>query len=100
MSKVALECFLMPITGKPTIGRRWAIGDSKRHCEELEDSLGDKEYFTNRHSIVDFSIGCLRHTFCLIGLDTSCFPKLNGWLRRLLGRQSMKRAMADSQAAT
>ena len=103
MSKVALEFFLMPMSGKPesqlpVAGK--SIDDFQRHCAALEDSLGDKEYIAGRLSIADFAVGCVLHTFCLVGLDTSCFPTLDAWLQRLLRRRSMRQAIADSQAAT
>lgn len=65
----------------------------------LEGSLGTKEYVTGRLSIADFSLFSQFTIAALCGVGIDAYPAVKAWLGRMLARNSVKRALADAQAA-
>jgi glutathione S-transferase len=65
----------------------------------LDGSLGGKEYVAGRLSVADFALAAHYSIAPTCGLDVTEYPHVNGWLDRVLSRDSMKRALADAQAS-
>jgi glutathione S-transferase len=65
----------------------------------LDRELGTREYVAGRLSIADFALAAHYSLGPACGIDLSGFERLEAWLARMLARDSMKRALADAQAA-
>jgi glutathione S-transferase len=75
------------------------MAEYARFAGVLDASLGDKEYVAGRLSIADFILASMFSIGATVGLEAAPYPKINAWLGRVLARESMKRALADAQAA-
>jgi glutathione S-transferase len=102
IGKVAFQRLVKPMTGQgeadPKIVAEGGVEYAKR-TGVLDASLEDKEYVAGRLSIADFVLGAMFSIAATVGLETAPFPKVDAWLGRVLGRDSMRRALADAQAA-
>jgi glutathione S-transferase len=103
IGKVAFQRLVKPMTGQgqpdPKIVEE-GTADYAKFTEVLEASLGTKEYVAGRLSIADFILASMFSIGATVGLETAPHPRVNAWLARMLGRDSMRRALADAQAAT
>ncbi len=102
LSRIAFERFVKPMTGQGETDAAAAASarrDFTRHCAALEASLVDTEYVARRLTVADFALACVLNTSAMIGLDLEAFPRVSAWLRRMLARESIKRALADAHAS-
>jgi glutathione S-transferase len=102
LSRIAFERFVKPMTGcgatdasAVAIARR----DLARHCGVLEASLISNQYVATQLSVADFALACVLNASPMVGLDLQAFPKTGAWLARMLGRESLKRALAEAHAS-
>ncbi len=72
--------------------------DFARLSGVLEASLGSREYVAGRLSLADFALAAHYSLAAMSGLDVTPYPKVSGWLSRVLARDSMRRALADAHA--
>ena len=64
----------------------------------LDSSLRNKEYIANRLSVADFALACILNCAEMVGLPVQDSPRTEAWLRRILARESVKQALAESRA--
>jgi glutathione S-transferase len=103
IGKVAFQRVVKPLTGQGQPDAKIVeegAADYAKFADVLDKSLGTKEYVAGRLSIADFILASVFSIGATAGLETAPFPRVNAWLARVLGRDSMKRALADAQAAT
>jgi glutathione S-transferase len=102
IGKVAFQRLVKPMTGQgqpdPKVVEEGSA-EYTRFAGILDASLGSREYVAGRLSIADFILASVFSVAATVGLETAPFPKVNAWLGRILARDSMKRALADAQAA-
>jgi glutathione S-transferase len=101
ISKVAFERVVKKLTGRgepdpATI--RAGTADFETHSSVLEGTLAGREYVAGTLSLADFALASHYSIAAICGLDVTPYPRLNTWLGRILGRASMRRALADAQA--
>jgi len=102
LSRIAFEGFVKPMTGcGATDASAVAIArsDFARHCGVLEASLIDHEYVVTRLSVADFALACVLIASPMVGLDLRAYPKTGAWLERMLGRESLQRALAEAHTS-
>lgn len=101
--KVAFERLVKPLTGRgpadPKIVEE-GLADYRRLATVLDTALGDKAYLAGTLSIADFVLAAI---FSIgvddaVGLETAPFPRVHAWLRRMMDRDSVRRAVADAKA--
>jgi glutathione S-transferase len=73
--------------------------DFAKNSAVLEQCLGEKEYVAGRLSVADFALASHYSVAASAGLDVTPHRRVNAWLGRMLGRDSMKRALADAHRA-
>jgi glutathione S-transferase len=102
IGKVGYQRLVKPMTGQgqadPKIVEE-GMADYAKFAGVLEASLGNREYVAGRLSIADFVLASVFTIGATVGLETAPLPRVNAWLGRVLARDSMKRALADAQAA-
>lgn len=102
LSRIAFEGFVKPLTGcGATDASAVAIArcDFARHCGVLEASLISRQYVATRLSVADFALACVLIASPMVGLDLRAYPKTGAWLERMLGRESLQRALAEAQTS-
>jgi glutathione S-transferase len=102
IGKVAYQRLVKPMLGQgqPDAGIvEQGIAEYAKFASVLDASLGDKQYVAGRLSIADFILASVFSLGATVGLEAAPYPKVNAWLGRVLARESMKRALADAQAA-
>jgi glutathione S-transferase len=102
IGKVAFQRLVKPLTGRgqPDAGIvEEGMAEYARFSNVLEASLAGREYVVGKLSIADFVLASMFSIGATVGLETAPYPKLNAWLGRVLGRESMRRALADAQAS-
>jgi glutathione S-transferase len=102
MSAVAFERVVKPATGQgPANEAIVAAGqaDFARLSGVLESGLPGREYLADELSLADFGLASHYSLAKMCGLSLAEFPLIESWLSRMLGRDSMKRALADAEAA-
>lgn len=102
IAKVAFQRVVKPMTGRgepDPVAVDEGIADYTRFASVLDASLGDREYVAGRLSIADFILASMFSIGTTAGLETAPYPRLDAWLRRMLARDSMKRALADAQTS-
>lgn len=102
IGKVAYQRFVKPLTGQGQPDAKIVeegAADYAKATTVLDGSLGSKEYVAGRLSIADFLLASMFSIAATAGLETARFPRVDAWLGRMLARDSMKRALADAQAA-
>jgi|SRR5579859_1132234 len=100
--KVAFERLVKPLTGRGQPDARVVdegVAEYTRFASVLDASLGDREHLAGSLSIADFVLASMFSIGATVGLETAPHPRVNAWLARILGRPSMKRALADAQAS-
>jgi glutathione S-transferase len=102
MSKVAFERIVKKITGQgPPDEAAIAAGtvEFAKLTAILDDTLAGREYLAGALSIADFALASHFSLAATAGLDLGPYVHVNAWLTRVLSRDSMRRALADAQAA-
>jgi glutathione S-transferase len=102
LSKVAFERIAKKLTGQgPADQTRIDEGTTEfaKLCGVLEASLGSREYLAGPLSLADFALAAHFSVSGMAGLDVAPYAKVSAWLTRVLARPSMRRALADAQAA-
>jgi glutathione S-transferase len=100
--KVAFQRFVKPLTGQGQPDAKIVeegLAEYDKLARVLDASLADKEYVAGRLSIADFVVAAMFSIGATVGLEAAPYPKVNAWLGRVLSRDSMRRALADAQAA-
>jgi glutathione S-transferase len=73
------------------------IAEFERLNAVLDLSLKGREYVAGRLSIADFSLAAPYSLAAPCGLSLERYPRVDAWLKRMLSRDSMKRAIADTE---
>jgi glutathione S-transferase len=97
--KVAFERYLKPRIGQgeaDPVAVELGSADYRRYTNVLETSLGERAFVAGQLSIADFVLAPMYALASTVGLETAPFPKVDAWLRRMLGRPSLQRALADA----
>jgi glutathione S-transferase len=103
LSRVVLERFIKPMTGQAPVDHAAAAraaSDFAAHCRVLEASLRDGEYIARRLSVADFALACVLDGAAMVGLGVESLPRTRAWLRRMLTRESVMRALAEARLST
>ncbi|MFZ5892392.1 MAG: glutathione S-transferase family protein [Myxococcota bacterium] len=101
IGKVAFQRLVKPMTGQGQPDARVVeegTAEYTRFAQVLDTSLADKEWVAGRLSIADFAIASVFSIAETVGLDSKPYPRLSAWLGRILKRDSMQRAIGDSNA--
>jgi glutathione S-transferase len=102
VGKVSYQRLVKPMTGQGQPDAKIVeegMNDYAKFSAVLEASLGTREYVAGRLSVADFVLASIFTIGATAGLETAPLPRINAWLGRVLARESMKRALADAQAA-
>ena len=102
MSKVAFEKIVKRLTGRGAPdAARVAEGTSEfaRLTEILDGALADREFVAGRLTLADFALAAHYSLAAAAGLDIPPHRRVESWLARVSGRDSMKRALSDAQAS-
>jgi glutathione S-transferase len=102
MSKVAFERIVKRLTGQgPPDPAAIATGTAEFAAMTaiLDGALAGTEHVAGRLSVADFAMAAFYSLAPACGLDVAPFPRVASWLDRVLARDSMRRALADAQAA-
>ena len=101
MSKVSFERVVKKLTnqGAPDAAAI-AAGSAEfaKLTSILEEALQGREYLVGELTLADFALAAHYSLAAVAGLDMAAFSNVNGWLARVLGRESMRRALSDAQA--
>jgi glutathione S-transferase len=101
MSKVAYERIVKKLTGQGLPDEAAiAAGTSEfvKLTDLLDVALEGREYLAGTLSLADFALASHYSLASTCGLDLAPHARVNAWLARVLGRDSMRRALADAQA--
>jgi glutathione S-transferase len=101
MSKVAFERIVKQLTGQGAPDQAAiAIGsaDFAKLSAVLDGALDGRDYLAETLSLADFALAAHYSLAPICGLPLAPFPRVSAWLARVLGRDSMKRALADAHA--
>jgi glutathione S-transferase len=102
IGKVAYQRLVKPMTGQGQPDARVVeegVAEYARFAAVLEGCLGSRDYVAGPLTVADFVLASMFSIGATVGLETAPYPKLNAWLGRVLGRDSMRRALADAQAS-
>jgi glutathione S-transferase len=102
MSKVAFERVVKKLTGQGAPDEASIAAGSAEFAKLtalLDAALEARDYLAGPLSLADFALASHYSLATMCGLDTAPHPRVNAWLARVLGRDSMKRALADAHAA-
>jgi glutathione S-transferase len=101
MSKVAFERIVKKLTGQGAPDEAaiaTGSADFAKLSTLLDGALEGRDYLAGTLSLADFALAAHYSLAPVCGLPLAAFPRVNAWLARVLGRDSMKRALADAQA--
>jgi glutathione S-transferase len=99
---IAFERLVKPMTGRGQPDPRVVeegLAEYTKFAGVLDGALGDKEFVAGRLSIADFILGSVFSIGVTAGIETAPHRRLHAWLGRVLGRDSMKRVVAEAQAS-
>jgi glutathione S-transferase len=102
MSKVAFERIVKKITGQGAPDEAAIAAGTAEFAKLtaiLDDALAGREYLAGALSIADFALAAHYSLAATAGLEVAPYVRVNAWLSRVLARDSMRRALADAQAA-
>jgi glutathione S-transferase len=102
LSKVAFERIVKKLTGQGAPDQTLidaGTAEFAKMTAVLDASLGSREYIAGRLSLADFALAAHYSLAGMAGLDVTPHAKVTAWLSRVLARDSMRRALADAQAA-
>jgi glutathione S-transferase len=100
MSKVAFERIVKKLTGQGPPNQALIEAGTVEFAAMtavLEGELAGKDYVAGALSIADFALAAHYSLAPACGLDLTPFARVQSWLARVLGRDSMKRALADAK---
>ena len=100
IAKVAFERCVKPMFGGTQaneVAVSAALSAFEEHCRVLETSLRDKEFVTSCLSVADFAVASSLCSGAMVGLSVGAFSRTTAWLRRMLARDSVRRALAEAQ---
>lgn len=63
----------------------------------FDSVLGDREVVAGELSIADFALAASYSLALDVKLDTAPFPRVDAWLKRMLARDSMRRALTEAR---
>jgi glutathione S-transferase len=101
MKKVAFERIVKKLTGQGTPDEAVIAAASAEFAKLtalLDTALAEREYLAGTLSLADFALASHYSLAPVCGLDVAPYPRAQGWLARVLARDSMKRALAEAQA--
>lgn len=105
MSKVAFERIVKRLTGQGAPDEAVIAAGSAEFAKltaVLEEALAGHastdEYLVGELSLADFALASHYSLASGCGLPLAAFPRVAGWLARVLERESMKQALADAHA--
>jgi glutathione S-transferase len=102
IGKVAFQRLVKPMTGQGQPDARIVeegMAEYARFATVLDTSLAGREYVAGPLTIADFILTSMFSIGATVGLEAAPYSKVNAWLGRVLGRDSMRRALADAQAS-
>jgi glutathione S-transferase len=102
VGKVAFEKIVKPMTkqGTPdTAVIAAGTAEFEAHAKVMDAALSGREYLAGKLSIADFAVGPFVGAAAACGLDVASHPRLRDWIERMKSRESVKKTMADAQAA-
>ncbi|WP_437744996.1 glutathione S-transferase family protein [Sorangium sp. So ce302] len=102
MTAVAFERIVKRLTGQGAPNEAviaTSSADFAHLSKVLDAALSGRDYLAGSLSLADFALASHYSLAPLCGLSLAEFPHLESWLTRVLGRDSMRRALADAQAA-
>jgi len=102
LSKVAFERIAKKITGRGAPDEALIAAGTADFAQQsaiLDAALDGREYLAGTLSLADFALASHYSLAETAGLDVAPHARIRAWLARILGRDSMKRALADAQAA-
>jgi glutathione S-transferase len=102
MSKVSFERIVKKVTGQGAPDEAAIAANSAEFAKLttiLDHALEGREYLAGALSIADFALASHFSLAPTAGLDLGPYTHVNAWLSRVLARDSMRRALADAQAA-
>ncbi len=101
LSKVAFERIVKRLTGQGVPDERAIEAgavDFTKLTALLNEALDGRQYVAGPLSLADFALASHYSVASTCGLDLTPHPRVSAWLGRVLGRESMRRALADAQA--
>jgi glutathione S-transferase len=102
MRKVAFERVVKKLTGQgPPDEAAIAAGTAEfaSLTAVLNATLQERDYVAGSLSLADFALASHYSLAAICGLATAPYPRADAWLARMVGRESMGRALADAHAA-
>jgi glutathione S-transferase len=102
MRKVAFERVVKKLTGQGTPDPEAIAAGSAEFATltaVLDTALEASDHVAGSLSLADFALASHYSLAAICGLATAPYPRVDAWLARMLGRESMRRALADAQAA-
>jgi glutathione S-transferase len=102
IGKVAFQRLVKPMTGQGQPDARIVdegMSEYARFATVLDTSLAGREFVAGPLTISDFILASVFSIGATVGLETAPYPRVNAWIGRVLGRESMRRALADAQAS-
>ncbi len=98
--KVAFERIVKKLTGQGAPNEAQIAAGTEEFAKLsalLDRSLGDEEYLGGQLTIADFALASHYSITASCGLDVTPHARVNAWLGRMLGRDSMQRALRDAE---
>ena len=102
MSKVSFERIVKKVTGQGVPDEAAIAAGTAEFAKLtaiLDHALSGREYLAGALSLADFALAAHYSLAATAGLDVAPYANVNAWLARVLARDSMRRALADAQAA-
>ncbi|MDP9003087.1 MAG: glutathione S-transferase family protein [Myxococcota bacterium] len=102
MSKVVFERIVKKVAGQGAPDETAIAAGTAEFAKLtaiLDNALVGREYLAGALSIADFALASHFSLAETGGLDLGPYAHVNAWLSRVLARDSMRRALADAQAA-
>jgi glutathione S-transferase len=102
LSKVAFERIVKKLSGQGAPDEAAIAAGAAEFAKLssiLDGALAGREYLAGTLSIADFALASHYSLAATAGLELGSYANVNAWLSRVLARDSMRRALADAQAA-
>jgi glutathione S-transferase len=99
MSKVAFERVVKKLTGQGAPDEAAIAAGSAEFAKLtalLDAALHARDYLAGTLSLADFALASHYSLASKCSLDLAPYPAVTSWLARLLGRDSMRRALAEA----
>ena len=102
MRSVAFERVVKKVTGQGAPDEAVIAAGSVEFATlsaVLDATLEGREYLAGSLSLADFALASHYSLAAICGLPTAPYPRVDAWLARMIGRESMRRALADAHTA-